>query len=97
MLPPISYPFYPGSRLNFYPFFFFFNDTATTEIYTLSLHDALPISLVTTRHKSDDDLKGLVYALTPRLTDHEMVWYKRPATLAVVVLGLTLVLNVIFW
>src|ERR1051326_3661234 len=32
------------------PFFrmpsFFFNDTATTEIYTLSLHDALPISLV---------------------------------------------------
>src|SRR5260370_19087576 len=26
--------------------FFFFNDTATTEIYTLSLHDALPISAV---------------------------------------------------
>src|SRR2546430_4474732 len=25
--------------------FFFFNDTATTEIYTLSLHDALPISM----------------------------------------------------
>src|SRR2546427_6395627 len=28
----------------FYLLFFFFNDTATTEIYTLSLHDALPIS-----------------------------------------------------
>src|SRR5256885_6899378 len=27
-----------------YSIFFFFNDTATTEIYTLSLHDALPIS-----------------------------------------------------
>src|SRR5258708_22304262 len=27
-------------------YFFFFNDTATTEIYTLSLHDALPISTV---------------------------------------------------
>src|SRR3712207_7715968 len=26
-------------------FFFFFNDTATTEIYTLTLHDALPISI----------------------------------------------------
>src|SRR3712207_8272360 len=26
--------------------FFFFNDTATTEIYTLSLHDALPISMM---------------------------------------------------
>src|SRR5574337_1502713 len=30
-------------------FFFFFNDTATTEIYTLSLHDALPISMVIRR------------------------------------------------
>src|SRR5256885_9444484 len=29
--------------LHFLYFFFFFNDTATTEIYTLSLHDALPI------------------------------------------------------
>src|ERR1043166_10339038 len=28
---------------SFFCFFFFFNDTATTEIYTLSLHDALPI------------------------------------------------------
>src|SRR5256885_3931281 len=32
-------------------FFFFFNDTATTEIYTLSLHDALPISLTDVRAK----------------------------------------------
>src|SRR3954451_16304614 len=31
-------------------FFFFFNDTATTEIYTLSLHDALPISGARPRH-----------------------------------------------
>src|SRR2546422_1839290 len=32
-----------------FSFFFFFNDTATTEIYTLSLHDALPI-LFARRH-----------------------------------------------
>src|SRR5438132_5586475 len=32
-----------------FSFFFFFNDTATTEIYTLSLHDALPISDWATR------------------------------------------------
>src|SRR2546428_6701482 len=30
-------------QFSFSSFFFFFNDTATTEIYTLSLHDALPI------------------------------------------------------
>src|SRR5215204_7208718 len=31
-------------------FCFFFNDTATTEIYTLSLHDALPICVASVRH-----------------------------------------------
>src|SRR2546422_11417813 len=34
-----------SSHITLSSFFFFFNDTATTEIYTLSLHDALPISL----------------------------------------------------
>src|SRR6266536_242084 len=35
-------------RINLLILFFFFNDTATTEIYTLSLHDALPISAMIT-------------------------------------------------
>ena len=39
--------------------FFFFNDTATTEIYTLSLHDALPISKIIERHFTlDRTMKG---------------------------------------
>src|SRR6266511_5214027 len=44
---------------NFFCFFFFFNATATTEIYTLSLHDALPISASTAP-------KALVAAYTAR-------------------------------
>src|SRR6266540_6867628 len=36
----------------YFIFFFFFNDTATTEIYTLSLHDALPISVFMGRRTS---------------------------------------------
>src|SRR5471030_3475524 len=41
---------------SFSSFFFFFNDTATTEIYTLSLHDALPILFVVpVRQASIDD------------------------------------------
>src|SRR5437588_10921592 len=36
-------PASPPSLLMLFFFFFFFHDTATTEIYTLSLHDALPI------------------------------------------------------
>src|SRR5256885_6059980 len=43
-------------------FFFFFNDTATTEIYTLSLHDALPISLRHVGAQLDaSKLLGVVY------------------------------------
>src|SRR5476649_432792 len=39
-----------------FSFFFFFNDTATTEIYTLSLHDALPILFfVGVRVRFEDD------------------------------------------
>src|SRR5690348_10448443 len=44
-----SFPDQSQLRLSFYPrsrSFFFFNDTAPPEIYTLSLHDALPISLL---------------------------------------------------
>src|SRR5439155_25643207 len=44
------------------PFFFFFNDTATTEIYTLSLHDALPISLYSS-HLAYDSKRDLFFAV----------------------------------
>src|SRR5256885_14652909 len=40
--------------------FFFFNDTATTEIYTLSLHDALPISIERRHDRGLLGLRGLV-------------------------------------
>src|SRR6266403_5138916 len=41
-----------------YVFFFFFNDTATTEIYTLSLHDALPISPFAISYRQPDGHRG---------------------------------------
>src|SRR2546430_15233293 len=41
-------------------FFFFFNDTATTEIYTLSLHDALPIWSKIISAGSSTSLPGMV-------------------------------------
>src|SRR5258708_29017924 len=44
--------------------FFFFNDTATTEIYTLSLHDALPISWPP-RTPTNDHGEYRVYGLAP--------------------------------
>src|SRR5438874_13276094 len=44
LISPIIFSFSFLFSLFCFFFFFFFNDTATTEIYTLSLHDALPIS-----------------------------------------------------
>src|SRR3989440_9583142 len=43
--------------------FFFFNDTATTEIYTLSLHDALPIS-ISTRCRKESSFRAKVLKAT---------------------------------
>src|SRR2546426_4637610 len=55
------------SCLIFLPFlcFFFFNDTATTEIYTLSLHDALPISTHPSRASASSSLPVRARAKTP--------------------------------
>src|SRR2546425_6792999 len=47
--------------------FFFFNDTATTEIYTLSLHDALPILSQTGRAAGSGRLGALMTAPPRRL------------------------------
>jgi solute:Na+ symporter, SSS family len=52
---------------------------------------------VLTRPRPDEQLRGLVYALTPRPSDEEMPWYKRPWTLAAVVLLLTAALNLVFY
>lgn len=55
------------------------------------------VSLLTRQRKSEQELQGLVYALTPRVVDHETRWWKTPAGLGCVVLSLVVVLNVIFW
>jgi SSS family solute:Na+ symporter len=65
--------------------------------WTACFVTTIVISLATRRNKSDEELKGLVYSLTPRQKDGDMPWFKRPATLGVIVLVLALVLNIIFW
>src|SRR2546423_14663274 len=48
-----AHPTLPLTTSGTHFFFFFFNDTATTEIYTLSLHDALPISIARPRRNGE--------------------------------------------
>jgi len=55
------------------------------------------ISLLTKRTKTDQELTGLVYSLTPKPKAEAEPWYQRPAILGVLILLATLVLNLIFW
>jgi SSS family solute:Na+ symporter len=56
----------------------------------------IPISLSTQRTKTDAELTGLVYSLTPKPKTEDEPWYQRPVTLGVLVLIATLILNIIF-
>src|SRR2546430_15655082 len=60
-------------------FFFFFNDTATTEIYTLSLHDALPISrLAATRSRRASDIRQRSNLRASVRSAHESISVRQP-------------------
>jgi solute:Na+ symporter, SSS family len=54
------------------------------------------ISLATLQRHREEELRGLVYSLTPRQSGGELRWYQKPVLLGVVVLGITLILNIIF-
>ena len=64
---------------------------ATSAIVTVVL------SFVTAQRKSEDELKGLVYSLTPRHVETDVAWYQRSSTLAILVLIIAVILSVIFW
>ena len=53
------------------------------------------ISLVT-RPRPDSELEGLVYSLTPKPKDQDLPWYKRPTSLALIVIVLLAGLNLVF-
>jgi SSS family solute:Na+ symporter len=65
--------------------------------FTVCLVLTVAISLGTRRTKNDEELKGLVYSLTPKVVDHQQSWYARPAVFGVVLLAACALLNYIFW
>ena len=54
------------------------------------------VSLVT-RPRPDEELRGLVYSLTPKPDDRTEVWYERPSVLAAIVLAIAVLLNITFF
>jgi SSS family solute:Na+ symporter len=70
-----------------------------TAIYACSASALVTVglSLATKQKKTDEELTGLVYSLTPKLKEEHVAWYKRSTTLAMLVLAILVVLTVLFW
>ena len=85
-----------GAVLHHYPSEMAQNFWTAIFAWTVCFLVTILISLMTPRTKSDEQLTGLVYSLTPKPEETDRTWYKRPAVLGVVVLICALALNIIF-
>lgn len=71
-----------------------------TAIYswTTCFVTTIVVSLLTRQQKLPEQLVGLVYSMTPRVLEETSCrWYRKPATLGIIILAITLGLNIIFW
>jgi SSS family solute:Na+ symporter len=55
------------------------------------------LSLATKQEKTNEELKGLVYSLTPKQLDENEPWILRPSVLGTIVFVIAIILNLIFW
>jgi SSS family solute:Na+ symporter len=86
-----------GTVLHRYPSEMAQNFWTAIFAWTICFLVTILISLATRQNRPDEELKGLVYSLTPRPKEGNLPWHKRPAVLGLLVLGMTLLLNIIFW
>src|SRR5881392_2415607 len=86
-----------GTTLHIYPSEMALNFWTALFAWTSCFVSTVVISLFTARTKTDDELRGLVYSLTPRIREEAVPWFKRPVTLAIGILAASAILNVIFW
>ena len=63
--------------------------------FSINLLVTIAVSLIT-KPRPEQELVGLVYSLTPKPVETHLSWYQRPATLAVAVLAILIVLNLVF-
>jgi SSS family solute:Na+ symporter len=86
-----------GHVLHTYPVDMAQNFWAAIYAWSACFIVTIVVSLITAKNKTDNELRGLVYSLTPRIKDVGLVWYKQPAVLGVIVLAAAIALNIIFW
>lgn len=93
----------PGIKGGWIAPHFHFNNSMGQNFYmaivawTVCFLLTIVISLATSSNKTEEELKGLVYSLTPKIKSGDEPWHKQPAILGAVILAVTIVLNIIFW
>jgi SSS family solute:Na+ symporter len=85
-----------GSVLHLYPSEMAQNFWTAIWAWTACFSVTIVVSLLT-RPRPENELVGLVYSLTERPSEENVKWYLRPAILGVIVLGMTALLNFVFW
>jgi solute:Na+ symporter, SSS family len=65
--------------------------------FSVSTFTTVGLTFVTRQQKNDNDLRGLVYSLTPRTVNDDEPWYQRPTGLAIIVGVICIVLSILFW
>jgi len=70
-----------------------------TAVYAFSaaLLLTLVITLLTKKLKTDDELKGLVYSLTPKVKDDSKYWYQKPEFMAIIVAIIAIAISILVW
>jgi len=84
-----------ASALHVYPSDMAKNFWGAIVAWTMCFVVTIVVSLFT-RPRPAEQLKGLVYSLTPRITERGLAWYRRPAALGIVVLVVAVLLNLYF-
>jgi SSS family solute:Na+ symporter len=68
-----------------------------TAIFAFSINMVVTIAVSSvTEPRPETELVGLVYSLTPKPVETHLSWYQKPATLAIAVLAILVVLNLVF-
>ncbi len=65
--------------------------------FSVSTVVTVGLTLVTKQLKTEGELTGLVYSLTPHEMDEGMKWYQKPAGLAIIVGVICVILSILFW
>lgn len=73
------------------------NFWTATFAFSVSFVITIIVSLTTDQKKSNEDMKGLVYSLTPRIVEEGVAWYRRPGPLAISVGVIAIALSILFW